>query len=112
MEPLSEPTPTDTFVPSSCSAFDNWSPFRVFVPSLIIEAVRLGHAAPIGRLELIGAAEKRDGKRHERQIVLLRHDELGAVGELRFRPGRNAQLGRFADRRLFRAVEGLCLRSG
>ena len=41
IDPLSPPTPTETFVPSSCSAFDSSSPFRVFVPSLIIDAARL-----------------------------------------------------------------------
>ena len=64
-------------------------------------------ASAIGRLELVRAAKERDRKRHERQVVLLGHDELGAVGELRFGPGGHAQLGRLAERRLFGAIEGL-----
>jgi len=40
IDPLSPPMDTETLVPSSCSAFDSASPSRVFVPSLIIEAVR------------------------------------------------------------------------
>ena len=39
IEPLSLPMPTETFVPRSCSAFESASPSRVFVPSLIIDAV-------------------------------------------------------------------------
>ncbi len=58
IEPLSEPTPTDTFVPSNCSAFDRSSPVRVFVPSLIIEAVRPATPRRFGGLELIAAAEE------------------------------------------------------
>ena len=106
IDPLSPPTPTDTFVPSSWSAFDRSSPFRVFVPSLIIDAVEASDAAPLRGFELIGSAEERDRERHERQIVLLRDDQLGAVRQLRLRPGRHAQLGHLADRWLLGAIEG------
>ena len=44
---------------------------------------QLGEAAAVRRLELVGAAQERDRERDERQIVLLRHDQLGAVGERR-----------------------------
>ena len=39
--PDSLPTPTPIVVPSSCIALESASPSRVFVPSLIIDAVRL-----------------------------------------------------------------------
>ena len=103
--PLSPPTTACTEVPSSCSAFDSASPSRVVVPSLSIAAVKRADAAAVGRLELIRAAEERDRERHERQIVLLGHDQLGAVGERARGPRRHAQSGRLARRRDLRAVE-------
>ena len=42
-----------------------------------------GEAALVRRLELIRAAEEGDRERDERQVVLLGHDQLGAVGERR-----------------------------
>ena len=106
IDPLSLPTPTETFVPSSCRAFDSSSPLRVFVPSFIIAAARLRDAASIRRLELIGAAEERDGERHERKVVLLRTRsarrrwtsfDLVQVG--------TRSSGSLADRRLLGAIE-------
>ena len=51
-----------------------------------------GDAGAIGRLELSRAAEKRDAERDERQVVLLRDDEVGAVGERGPRPRGHAQV--------------------
>ena len=113
IDPLSPPTPTETFVPRSWSAFDRSSPFRVFVPSLNIAAARLPTPRRSAASNWSAPPRKRDRERDERQVVLFRHDQLGAVRELRFRPCRHAQLGNLSDRRLFGAVEGLGLaRSG
>ena len=74
IDPLSQPMLTDTFVPSSCSAFDS----VVAVPRLrALAHHRRGEAAdaaPVGGLELIGSAEEGDRERHERQVVLFGDD--------------------------------------
>ena len=61
-------------------------------------------AAPVGFLELIGAAEERDREGHERQIVLFGDDELGAVRQAGARPRGHAQHRRLPG-------GGTCVRS-
>ena len=73
IDPLSPATDALIDVPSSCSAFDSAS--RVAGLRAFAEQRRRQrrHALLAGRLELIGAAEKRDGERDQRQVVLLGH---------------------------------------
>ena len=67
-------------------------------------------AAPIGSLELIGSSKERDGERHQRQVVLLRDDEVGAVRQRALRPDGHMKRRQFPGRRNFAAVELLLLR--
>ena len=55
-----------------------------------------GHAAPVGRLELVGPAHPLQRERDERQVVLLGDEQLDPVGERRLRPGRDAKFRRLA----------------
>ncbi len=66
-----------------------------------------GEARPLRRLELVRAAEEGDAERDEGQIVFLRHDEVGAVGQRGLRPCRHAQVRRLPRRWRLRPVECL-----
>ncbi len=89
--PLSAPMSALTVVPSSCRAFDSASPSRVVVPSLRSAAVSDATPCRPGASNWLGAAEERDREGHQRQVVLLGHEEIGAVGQRGLRPRRHAQ---------------------
>lgn len=62
-------------------------------------------AGLVGRLVLVRAAHELDRQVHEREVALLRHDELRAVGERALAPARHVQGGRGARLGRARAVE-------
>ena len=84
IDPLSPPTLVETVRAEQLQRVRERLAVRVVVPSLIIAAVSAATPRLSGRLELVRSAQEGDAERDERQIVLLRDDQLGAVRERRF----------------------------